>query len=118
MRKIISLAVMLLGLLLSTVVFAGEIIPTVPVEIASPAIKLVDYSIEFLPDKIAVKWQYFDATNNIVKEQWVTIEGDDYTALMNAVIQTGHVGQKFSAVMFNAIRKRCKTILAIDGTVN
>ena len=107
----------LIGLLVSTC-FAGEIIPTNPLIITQPAVRVIDYSIEFYPDKIAVKFNYQDAGNNIVKEKWVTIEGSDFVTLMNATIQTTHVGQKFSDVMFKAIRNKCKTILAIEGVVN
>lgn len=115
--KKFSLTIMTLGLLVSTSL-AGEIIPTNPLVITQPAIKLIDYSIEFLPDKIAVKFIFYDTGNNVVKEQWVTIEGNDFTTLMDATIQSGHVGQKFSGVMFKAIRNKCKTILGITGTVN
>jgi len=108
---------MILGLLVSTC-FAGEIILTNPLVIIQPAIRLIDYAIEFYPDKIAVKFKYHDAGNNVVQEKWVTIEGSDFVTLMNATIQTTHVGQKFSDVMFKAIRNKCKLILAIEGTVN
>jgi len=116
MKRLI-LTIMILGLLISTC-FAGEIIPTNPLVITQPAVRVIDYSIEFYPDKIAVKLVYYDEGNNIVKEKWVTIEGSDFVTLMNATVQTTHVGQKFSDVMFKAIRNKCKNILAIEGTVN
>ncbi len=115
--KKIFLAIIVLGILASNA-FAGEIILNNPLLITQPAIKIVDYSIEFMPDVIAVKFNYYDAGNNIIKEQWVRIDGDDYTVLMNAKIQAGHVGQKFSDIMFKAIRNKCKTLLAVEGTVN
>lgn len=120
MKKLI-LAVMFLGLLVfsSSMVFAfGEIIPTTPIVISPPAAKLIDYSIIFEPDSIIVKFNFYDAGNNIVKDSVCTIIGTDYTTLMAATVQAGNVGFKFSDIMFKAIRNKCKTILGITGTVN
>jgi len=113
----IFLAMMTLGFFISKS-FAGEIILDNPLVITQPAIRLVDFPVEFYSDKIAVKFSYYDAESNIVKEKWVAIDGDDYTVLMNARIQAVHVGQKFSDIMFRAIRNKCKNILAVEGTVN
>lgn len=119
MKKLI-LAIMILGLLgSSSLVFAfGEIIPTTPIVISTPASKLIDYSIMFEPDSILVKLNYYDAGDKIVKDAVCTITGADYTTLINEVVLTQHVGQKFSTVMFKAIRNKCKDILNIVGTVN
>lgn len=118
MKKLI-LTIMILGLLSSSLVFGfGEIIPTTPIAISPPASKIIDYSILFEPDNIIVKLNYYDTANNIVKDAVCTISGADYTALMNATVQAGQVGQKYSTVMFKAIRNKCKDILNITGTVN
>jgi len=117
MKKLILATIMILCLLVS-ISFAGEIILTNPLIITPSAVKVIDYVIEFYPDKIAVRFNYIDVGDNIVKEQWVTIEGNDYIALMNATIQTTHVGKKFSDIMFKTIRNKCKSILALEGTVN
>ncbi len=117
MVKKIFLTIMILCFMVSTV-FAQEIIPTIPIIIINPATKIKDYSITFTPQDIIVKLNWTDAENYIIKESYITISGEDFDALLNATIQSGHVGQKFSTIMFKAIRTKCKEKLGIAGTVN
>ncbi len=98
--------------------WAGEIMPEIPIEVSKPAVKIVDYSIVFTPSTIEVKLNYYDVDSKIVKEAYLTIDGNDFTTLINKEVQVSHVGQKFSNVMFKAIRNKCKDKLGITGTVN
>ena len=115
--KILVLSLIILGLMVAPV-FAGEIVLTTPQVILNPATKVIDYSITFTPADIQVKVNWTDASGKTIKEEYVTIYGADFNALMGATVQSVQVGQKFSDIMFKAIRNKCKNILGVTGTVN
>ena len=92
------------------------IIFTQPEEIVKPAIKTEVYSFCATPDRIDANLNYKDVNGNIVKQETVTIEGSDFSILMNIKIRDTHLGKKLFKLIKRKIQNRVKIYKNFIGT--
>ena len=97
----------------------GDIVLTVPLEVTPSAKIIRTYAWQITPEGITANLNYYTADGTqIVKQETFYITGADFAPLANAVVQTGHVGQKFMDIIEKSIRTKILAMKGLGGTVS